>query len=327
MISSVLHMAETEFAELAEAREPLDRFGPETERPLVIIHVDDGSAKLAEFARSLPCPVIAVGGGETPLGAACDVVVETRHEADQIAERVSGAPWTAMILVQHLRASEHLDVRDALIAESFAFATVQHGPDFQRWKQGAQLTEAPSCPNAPLRIASDGGILRLTMTDDGNLNAMGVAMRDALSEGLDLALADPAVKTVELRGEGRCFSVGGEPREFGQVADPVTAHWIRTLRLPASRAALLRARLDVHIDGAAVGAAIELAAFGKTVTATARSWFHLPELSYGLIPGAGGTVSIPRRIGRQRTALMVLSGKRIRASQALEWGLIDAIAS
>jgi enoyl-CoA hydratase/carnithine racemase len=61
------------------------------------------------------------------------------------------------------------------------------------------------------------------------------------------------------------------------------------------------------------------------VTATADAWFQLPELKYGLIPGAGGTVSLPRRIGRQRTAYMALSMRRVPASTALRWGLVDAI--
>ena len=51
----------------------------------------------------------------------------------------------------------------------------------------------------------------------------------------------------------------------------------------------------------------------------------LPELSLGLIPGAGGTVSVTRRIGRWRTAYLVLSGRRIAAATALRWGLVDAI--
>jgi enoyl-CoA hydratase/carnithine racemase len=51
----------------------------------------------------------------------------------------------------------------------------------------------------------------------------------------------------------------------------------------------------------------------------------LPEIAMGLIPGAGGCVSIPRRIGRQRTALMAITGRDLDAAQALEWGLIDAI--
>jgi enoyl-CoA hydratase/carnithine racemase len=59
--------------------------------------------------------------------------------------------------------------------------------------------------------------------------------------------------------------------------------------------------------------------------AARNSFFQLPELRFGLIPGAGGCVSIPRRIGRHRTAYLVLSGHRIGAAKALDWGLIDAL--
>jgi enoyl-CoA hydratase/carnithine racemase len=70
---------------------------------------------------------------------------------------------------------------------------------------------------------------------------------------------------------------------------------------------------------------LEIAAFAGRLTAMPDAWFQLPELAMGLIPGAGGCVSVPRRIGRQRAALMILSGKRINATTALRWGLIDAI--
>lgn len=52
----------------------------------------------------------------------------------------------------------------------------------------------------------------------------------------------------------------------------------------------------------------------------------LPELNLGLIPGAGGTVSVTRRIGRWRTAYLILSGRTIDAQTALRWGLVDEIA-
>ncbi|MGE4306474.1 MAG: enoyl-CoA hydratase/isomerase family protein, partial [Novosphingobium sp.] len=61
------------------------------------------------------------------------------------------------------------------------------------------------------------------------------------------------------------------------------------------------------------------------VRASRRSWFQLPELAMGILPGAGGCVSLTHRIGRQRALLLILSGKRIGARQALDWGLIDAL--
>ena len=61
------------------------------------------------------------------------------------------------------------------------------------------------------------------------------------------------------------------------------------------------------------------------VTAAADTWFRLPELGFGLIPGAGGCVSLVRRIGRQRTAWLAISGERIDAATALAWGLVDSV--
>ena len=74
-----------------------------------------------------------------------------------------------------------------------------------------------------------------------------------------------------------------------------------------------------------MGSGLEMAAFCGWVEAHEDSIFGLPELGLGLIPGAGGTVSVTRRIGRWRTAYLVLSGRTIDAATALAWGLVDAI--
>jgi enoyl-CoA hydratase/carnithine racemase len=63
------------------------------------------------------------------------------------------------------------------------------------------------------------------------------------------------------------------------------------------------------------------------VIAHEAAFFELPEVALGLVPGAGGTVSLTRRIGRQRTAWLALSGERIDAATALSWGLVDEISS
>ena len=66
-----------------------------------------------------------------------------------------------------------------------------------------------------------------------------------------------------------------------------------------------------------------MAAFCGRIMAAPETVFGLPELSLGLIPGAGGTVSVTRRIGRWRTAYLVLSGLSIGADTAVTWGLAD----
>jgi enoyl-CoA hydratase/carnithine racemase len=79
------------------------------------------------------------------------------------------------------------------------------------------------------------------------------------------------------------------------------------------------------VHGQVLGSGLEMAAFCGWVQAHPDAVLGLPELSLGLIPGAGGTVSITRRIGRWRTAYLVLSGKRIDAATALRWGLVDEV--
>jgi enoyl-CoA hydratase/carnithine racemase len=87
----------------------------------------------------------------------------------------------------------------------------------------------------------------------------------------------------------------------------------------------LSRRIVVHLHGACFGSGIELPAFADRVVARPDTRIALPEVRLGLIPGAGGTVSLPRRIGRHRTAYLALSGSTIDAGTAMAWGLVDAI--
>ena len=80
------------------------------------------------------------------------------------------------------------------------------------------------------------------------------------------------------------------------------------------------------MHGSCVGAGVELPAFATRVVARPDASFRLPELGMGLVPGAGGTVSLPRRIGRQRAAWLALTGVPIDVETALSWRLVDAIA-
>jgi enoyl-CoA hydratase/carnithine racemase len=80
------------------------------------------------------------------------------------------------------------------------------------------------------------------------------------------------------------------------------------------------------VQGACHGAGVELPAFAVRVVADPAATFTLPEIAMGLIPGAGGTVSITKRIGRHRTAWLAITGKALDAETALDWGLVDELA-
>lgn len=285
------------------------------------------TAALARWLRELPAPVIGIGAAAAgdALAAACDARVECAEAALALAEAAARTPIAAMTLVQLLRLTEKLPLADALVAESLAYAALQNGAEFRCWQASFRAPAAAPREAGPAVVAErDGATLRLTLNRPANRNAMTVEMRDALCEALQLAAADEDIARVEIGARGKCFSTGGDLREFGSAPDPATAHLVRSLALPGRWLAAVAARAEVTVHGACIGSGIEFPAFAGRLLASDGAWFQLPELKFGLIPGAGGCVSIARRIGRQRTAWLVLSGQRIDAAQALAWGLVDA---
>jgi len=83
--------------------------------------------------------------------------------------------------------------------------------------------------------------------------------------------------------------------------------------------------VTAHVHGACIGAGVELPSFATHVIAANDARFRLPEIEMGLVPGAGGTVSLTNRIGRHRTTWLALTGAELGAADALAWGLVDAI--
>lgn len=321
-----------ELAGLAQDPAARGRFSALGESPCLLLDVASAASTevrpaVLAWLRALPAPSIAVGGGASPLAAACDVQLATLPEAAPLIEGIRRTPLAATVLVQLLRASEGLPLESALFAESLAYSSLQTGPEFRAWLQANRAAQplAHRDQGPAVRIEREGGMLRLRLNRPSLRNGMSVEMRDALIEALQLVLADDSLEAVSLAGEGKCFSTGGDLSEFGSAPDPVTAHLVRSLALPGRLLAACAARATVRLHGACVGSGIEFPAFAGRLVASADAWFQLPELKFGLIPGAGGTVSIARRIGRQRLAGWVLSGRRIDAATALAWGLVDAI--
>ncbi len=284
---------------------------------------------IRRLLRSLPCPSIALGEGDTPLARACDARVANLAAAAPLLATIERSPLAATVLVQVLRITEGMALEDALTAESLAYATLQSGAEFQRWRalgEGGAIPQIVDLGEAVL-IRREADALHLSLNRASNRNAMSVEMRDALCEVLQLILSDDAIRSVRLNALGKCFSTGGDLSEFGSAPDTATAHLVRSIALPGRLLARCADRVTVTLHGACIGSGIEFPAFAGTVEARPGAWFQLPELKYGLIPGAGGCTSIARRIGRQRTAWMALSGEVVKTRTALAWGLVDRVIS
>ncbi|MBS1847311.1 MAG: enoyl-CoA hydratase/isomerase family protein [Actinobacteria bacterium] len=207
---------------------------------------------------------------------------------------------------------------------------LQGGPEFATWLAGRTGLRGPPrrrSDGPPVIVERDGGTLAITLHRPEVRNALDTTMRDALLESLAIARFDPSVSTVRVTGSGPDFCSGGDLDEFGTAPDPATAHRIRLSTSIGAVLHELRDRVSFEVHGASRGSGIELAAFAGRVAATGDSTFALPEVTMGLIPGAGGTVSIGRRVGRVRATTLALTGAIVDAPRALEWGLIDSIDS
>ncbi len=315
-----------------------ERFSPVSGEPLIAVELGrEGRAlthhELAaarESLRRIPAPSVGLRGGSLGRGAKTlvdhfDVVVNTPNELARLGERVSANPRAASILVQLLRHGETRDVEAGLVAESLAYSTLQAGPEFANWLAGRARGSLQLDPRPAVRMWRELDRLYLELDRPEKHNAYSAAMRDALCEGLALAVADDHIEEIVFSGAGASFCSGGDLDEFGTLPDPATAHVIRTTRSAARLLARCAERVRAELHGACVGAGIELPAFASRVSARGDAFALLPELTMGLVPGAGGTVSLPRRIGRQRTAWLALSAERLPAETARDWGLFDEL--
>jgi hypothetical protein len=277
-------------------------------------------------------PAVAVGvapagpaPGASALAESLDVVVRSDDEREAVRGTVERAPLASLVLVQLLRRSLAREIGEGLLAESLAYSTLQAGPEFAAWRAGRRELERPPGAGPAVLARREGDELRLELNRPEKRNAFSAEMRDALCEALALVIQDASLRRVVLTGAGPSFCSGGDLDEFGALPDPATAHAIRSTRNAAALLARVAERVEARVHGACVGAGAELPAFCRRVVAGPDAFFQLPELSLGLVPGAGGTVSLPRRIGRQRTAWLALTGRRLPAEQALAWGLVDEI--
>jgi len=275
------------------------------------------------LTRLPPIPVLAIGHAAHPQARHADILIEDAIPLATLTAQIGKAPRAAATLAQFLRATEFLLPEQALPLESFAYAMLQAGAEHAAW--AARQPRTVPLPPGKLHMRREGNTLHLLLDRPDARNAIDRAMRDDLFEAFSLATLDASIEHVRLRSVGRCFSMGADLAEFGTTTDPVEAHCIRARTLPAHQMVQRAALYDIHIQGGCVGSGLELAAFAHRLTASPDAWFQLPETGMGILPGFGGCVSLPRRIGRQRAAALMLSGKRINARQALGWGLIDAI--
>ncbi|MBY0410783.1 MAG: enoyl-CoA hydratase/isomerase family protein [Burkholderiaceae bacterium] len=164
------------------------------------------------------------------------------------------------------------------------------------------------------------GALLVVTVNNPPVNALGVAVRQGLAAAMAQAEVDSAVAAVLLVGAGKAFIAGADIREFGKPAMPPS--------LPEVCLAIENCSKPVIavLHGAALGGGLEVAMSAHYRIALPAAKLGLPEVSLGLLPGAGGTQRAPRLMGAQAAAELMLSGKHLSAKAALQAGLVDQLS-
>lgn len=279
--------------------------------PVVVVEGTPAGG-LPLVAPTFPAVLVGPGGDLTEPDEAVEAAIEAN-------------PHAAVVLAQLVRVSADLPVPDALVAESLAYGVLQAGPEHATWLAGRGRRVRRPEAEPPVSVADRGDRVHVTLNRPRLRNALDAAMRDALASTLRSLAAEDDGRSIVLDGAGPAFCIGGDLAEFGTVDDPATAHHLRMATSVGLELWRLRHRVTAIVHGPCIGAGVELAAFCERVVARPDATFRLPEVAMGLIPGAGGTVSVTRRIGRRRALWLGLTGAAIDAATALDWGLVDEV--
>lgn len=174
-----------------------------------------------------------------------------------------------------------------------------------------------------LIVTRHGRVLHLTLNRPAARNALNNALLSELAATLEAAASDSEISVCVIAGNERFFAAGADLNEMAEKDLAATLNDIRPqlwARINAFNKPLIAA-----VNGYALGAGCELALLCDLVIAGENARFGLPEITLGIMPGAGGTQRLIRSVGKSLASKMVLTGESITARQALVAGLVSDV--
>ncbi|KPP98241.1 2,3-dehydroadipyl-CoA hydratase PaaF [Marinobacter sp. HL-58] len=178
-------------------------------------------------------------------------------------------------------------------------------------------------PDNLLVEGPDQGVQIFTLNRPEALNALNTELLGNLSKALDDAEADREVRAVVITGSQKAFAAGADINEMaardlvGILEDPRVAHWERIGRFSKP--------IIAAVNGFALGGGCELAMHADILIAGENARFGQPEINLGIMPGAGGTQRLVRKVGESLAMHMALTGEPIDARRALQAGLVSEV--
>jgi enoyl-CoA hydratase len=172
-------------------------------------------------------------------------------------------------------------------------------------------------------VTKEQGYALIQLNRPEVLNAISVQLMTDLVDALEESDVDDAVRCMIVTGNERAFAAGADIREMAEATatEMLTrdqfARWDRIRRISKP--------VIAAVGGFALGGGCELAMACDMIIASETARFGQPEITIGVIPGAGGTQRLTRAVGKAKAMEMVLTGRMITADEALRWGLINKV--
>lgn len=174
-----------------------------------------------------------------------------------------------------------------------------------------------------LLVAQEGGVAVITLNRPEAMNALNAQLLTELNAVLDRCDADPSVGCVVLTGDEKAFAAGADIKEMKDKSftDAFSSDFIA----PYDRVGSHKKPLIAAVSGVALGGGMELAMICDLIIAAEGAQFAQPEVSLGIMPGAGGTQRLTRAVGKAKAMDLCLTGRRMSAEEAERSGLVARV--
>ena len=177
-------------------------------------------------------------------------------------------------------------------------------------------------------VERQGNLAHLVLNRPEVLNAIDNALAEELGAACEALAADDSVWAIILRGAGeRAFSAGADLKARRDFSPEQWSAQRTLFRGMFTKMRTLPQPMIAAVHGFALGGGTELAMLADFIVASDDAIFGLTEVSLGIIPGGGGTQNLPRTIGRNRAKELIFTARRITASEAKEYGLVNHVVT
>lgn len=178
----------------------------------------------------------------------------------------------------------------------------------------------------PVEVEQRGNVVIWTIDRESRMNSLSRATLFALGKLTREAVSNPSVRAIVITGRGdKAFCAGADLKERQGMTENdirVQVELYRSQLGPLDRSPK---PVIAALNGVAFGGGLELALVCDMRVAASHALVGLPETTLGIIPGAGGTQRLPRIVGEARAKEMILLGRKLSATEALAWGLVNRV--